>query len=101
VIDKHLIPLGSRTTIVADGARNLHQEQGSNVRSNVLGIADRVRRGGQFQPLIATQRDQDRAAEVVLMEGHTRATAYALTDLPDQIDVIIGTSAQMGGWRFF
>jgi hypothetical protein len=35
------------------------------------------------------------------MEGHTRATAYALTGLPDEIQVFVGTSAEMHRWHWF
>jgi hypothetical protein len=86
--------------LVADGVKNLDQVQNPVYKRNVTGVADRVRRGDRsLQPLIAAQLTG--AAEVVLIEGHTRATAYALTDMPDEIEVIIGTSAQMGGWLFF
>jgi len=83
--------------LVADGMMNLDQAQFSV--GNVLGIAARVRQGDPFPALIAAQRAG--ASEVVLMEGHTRATAYALTGSPDKIEVIIGTSARMGSWPFF
>jgi hypothetical protein len=38
---------------------------------------------------------------MVLMEGHTRATAYALTGITDVIELIIGTSSHMRRWPFF
>jgi hypothetical protein len=87
------------TRLVADGVRNLDQPGNEEIKGNVTGIADRLRQGKRFPPLIAVQCTG--IADVVLMEGHTRATAYALTNLPDEIQAFIGTSRQMGGWRFF
>jgi hypothetical protein len=87
------------TRLVADGVKNLNQGGNEKIKGNVTGIANRLRQGERFPPLIAVQ--QTGIADVVLMEGHNRATAYALTDWPDEIEVIIGTSAHMGDWLFF
>ncbi len=87
------------TRLVADGVKNLDQVQNPEYKRNVTGIADRLRQGERFPPLIAVQCTG--IADVVLMEGHTRATAHALTGLPDEIEAIIGTSAFMGSWLFY
>jgi hypothetical protein len=85
--------------LVIDGVKNLDQRQNLEYATNVKGIAARVRRGDRFPPLIAVQCTG--TADVVLMEGHTRATAYALSGLPDKIDVIVGMSAHMDAWYFY
>jgi hypothetical protein len=87
------------TRLVAAGARNLDQAEDAETKRNVAGIAARVRAGDPFPALIAAQCAAH--PEVVLIEGHTRATAYAMTDLPDEIEVFIGTSAYMSDWIFF
>ncbi|HWS69807.1 MAG TPA: hypothetical protein VN325_44140 [Steroidobacteraceae bacterium] len=91
--------LAGTSRLVADGVKNIDQVQGRAVRDNVVGIANRVRNGVRFPALIAVQCAG--TAEMVLMEGHTRATAYTLTGLPDDVEVFIGTSARMASWTFF
>src|SRR5260370_349795 len=84
------------TRLVADGAKKFDQAQGRVVRDNVVDIANRVRQGVRFPALIAVQCAGN--ADVGPAEGDTRATAYALTGLPDEADVLIGTSAHMASW---
>ena len=91
--------LSASTRLVGDAVKNLDRVQNAKINGNVTGIATRLRRGERFPALIAAQLTG--AAKRVLIEGHNRATAYALTGLPDQIQVIIGTSLQMSGWLFF
>jgi hypothetical protein len=85
------------TRLVSHGVQNLPQAQG--LAGKVNAIAARLRQGDTFQPLIAAQCD-DRP-DVVLMDGHHRATAYALSGLPNEIDVYIGRSPHMTGWHWF
>jgi hypothetical protein len=92
--------LSGSSRLVADGVRNLDQPQYGEIRGNVSGIATRLREGDTFPALIAVQCGSH-SAQPVLMEGHTRATAYALTDLPGETDVIVGSSAIMNRWQFF
>jgi hypothetical protein len=96
---EHWARASGGTRLVANGMKNLDHAQNAQIKGNVTGIADRVHRGEGFPPLIAVQCTG--GPDVVLMEGHHRATAYALTNLPKEIEVIIGTSVQMGDWWFF
>jgi hypothetical protein len=91
--------LSGSSRLVIDGLKNLDQAQNPQYPCNVKAIAARVRRGDRFPPLIAAQCTG--AADMVLLEGHTRATAYALTGLPDEIEVFVGMSAHMANWMFF
>lgn len=77
----------------------LDQANNEEINANVTAIADRLRNGDRFPPLIAVQCAG--FSDVVLIEGHNRATAYALTGLPDEIEVFIGTSAQIRFWPFY
>jgi hypothetical protein len=88
------------TRLVAEGVNNLDQDHNAEIKGNVSGIATRLGQGHKFPALIAVQCSND-TAQAVLMEGHTRATAYALTGLPGEIDVIIGSSPTMNRWVFF
>lgn len=93
------IAVSGGTRLVGDALTNLGHEPSANINGNVVGIATRLRQGERFPPLIAAQVSG--ADELVLIEGHHRSTAYALTGLPDQIPVFIGASVQMRGWHFF
>jgi hypothetical protein len=92
--------LSGSSRLVADGVNNLNRGQNKAIQDNVAGIAARLSRGDRFQALVAVECGSH-TAQPVLMEGHTRATAYALTDSPGEIDVIIGSSATMNRWAFF
>lgn len=87
------------TRIVADSVKNLDQPQNKDIHGNVTGIAARLHQGERFPALIAVECTQ--ASERVLMEGHHRGTAYALTGLPDEIELFVGTSTHMDRWVFF
>jgi hypothetical protein len=92
--------LSGGTRLVADGVKNLDKAENAMIKEKVDGIVARFRQGEIFPPLIAVQCGTG-VSDVVLMEGHHRATAYGSEDLLDEIEVIIGTSAQMRGWTFF
>lgn len=87
------------TRLVGDAVKNLDQVQNARINGNATGIAIRLRRGERLPALIAAQLTG--ADELVLIEGHNRATAYASTGLPDEIEVFIGMSAHMDDWVFF
>ena len=98
-VDIKRVPETAPEAVAKAAHFKLDQAQGSIARDNVVGIANRVRQGDRFPALIAVQCAGN--ADVVLVEGHTRATAYALTGLPDEVEVLIGTSAHMANWAFF
>ena len=64
-----------------------------------LNAADAVRKGMIFPPLILVTRDEPESA--IILEGHLRATAYALAldQTPEQIPVIIGISSGIDNWN--
>ena len=91
------IKLTGGTRLVAAGVTNLGKVQiGEGTSENVRGIARRLERGERFPPLIAVQNAI--TADMILVEGHTRATAYALSNSPNEIDVLLGTSSGMARW---
>ena len=92
--------LSGTSRLVADGVKNLNREQNKEIQGNVAGIAARQSTGDAFQALIAVECG-GHTSQPVLMEGHTRATAYALTDSPREIEVFVGSSATMDRWQFF
>lgn len=87
------------TRLVADGVNNLNREQGGEIHASIAGIAARLRKGEGFSPLIAVQCPGN--VDVVLIDGHHRATAYAWIGSPNEVEVFIGRSASMDRWKWF
>ena len=89
--------LSGGTRRVADGARHLHTHPtAENADQNVPGVIQALRKGTTFPPLIAASNGD---GPLVLIEGHTRATAYLIAGTPT--DVIVGTSPHMTEWGFW
>jgi hypothetical protein len=71
-------------------------------------VAREVAAGRQYPPLIfagessTTGLGESSTTGLVLVEGHTRATAYFL-EMPDEaeIEVIVGSSGVMRSWAFY
>jgi hypothetical protein len=61
-------------------------------------IAEALRRGAQFPPLILVGRNEE--SYLVVIEGHTRLTAYFIAPecLPTELEVILGFSEQITQW---
>jgi hypothetical protein len=85
-------PAGSR--LVADRANNLDQAHSHAIRTEFNNKADR-----KCSPLIVAQCTGD--PDIVIIEGHHRATAYAMMGAPDEIEAFIGTSAHMARWHWW
>lgn len=62
--------------------------------------AEAVRAGKQFPTMILAGEDKN---NLVVLEGHLRLTAYALTwkNVPENIKVIIGISPHMTEWSLY
>ena len=88
---------GSRR--VTSGARNVDKiEAGENVNANIRAMAELVMGGARFPPIIVVEAEN---GDLIVVEGHTRATAYVIAAKPALIELIIGTSTQMKRWRYY
>jgi hypothetical protein len=86
--------LTNSTHLIRDAASNLNTYPELAVR--VRAAIERIEQGLPIAELIMVEND---AGELVLVEGHTRATAYAF--LSDRaFPAFIGTSVLMGQWAF-
>jgi hypothetical protein len=65
---------------------------------NTRAIVEDLKRGKVYPELIGVD---GAAGEIILMEGHTRATAHALAKAPSQIKCIVGSSVSMRNWAFY
>jgi len=84
------------TRWVVDGAANIHSvDLGNRTNDLILAIASDVKAGKKYAELIGAAGE---GGDVILIEGHVRATAYALAQLPDRMECIVGTSPAMRNW---
>lgn len=63
-----------------------------------LAVADSLRQGVAWEPIICVRAGDQHP--IVVLEGHMRLTAMALASdcLPDEVQVLLGTSAAMSDW---
>ncbi|MEV0291026.1 hypothetical protein AB0H36_43440 [Kribbella sp. NPDC050820] len=71
---------------------------GSMPTGHFLALADSFRQGVTWQPIICVRADGNHP--IVVLEGHARLTAMALASecLPDEVQVLLGSSAAMSEW---
>jgi hypothetical protein len=90
--------LSGGTRLPADAARRLREgvEPFGVPTDGFFELAAEVAAGERFSPLILV----DGPAGLVALEGHARLTAYALepTAIPQELEVLVGTSPRMSGW---
>ena len=93
------IELSGGTRLVTDGAKNIApggpaEEAAVNIRA----VVAELKRGKRFPELIGVE---DQNGDIILMEGHTRATAYVLSPPAEPIGCILGNSPTMTSWAFY
>lgn len=69
--------------------------------AHFLALADSFRQGATWQPIICVRADGNHP--IVVLEGHARLTAMALAaeHLPDEMQVLLGSSAAMSQWSCY
>lgn len=96
---KDWVRLSRGTRTVGNGARNIDQiRTGEDLKVNVKAVVKRINNGRRFPELIVVQAGGD---DPVLIEGHTRATAYVLAQLPQSVDLLVGSSSQLEKWHWY
>jgi len=94
------VELAGGTRMAVDGAKNARAGKVVfGVSSDgLVYMADELRRGAQFPPLILVVKDVD--AYRVVMEEHVRLTAYLIAAeyIPVELEVILGYSEQITDW---
>ena len=97
-----LSEIGGPGRLVSEGAKKVVaglQVLSAEAREFVDGVpivAERVKAAQQFPELVAV-RDAH-SQNIVLMEGHTRATAFVIAQKPSSVRVLLGSSARMHEW---
>ena len=90
--------LSNGTRRVGVGAQNLLRFASDQRFQHIFAIAQAIRDGKQFGPLIAAQHN---GGSLVLIEGHSRATAYASEHFAGVVEAFVGCSPSMNTWVFY
>lgn len=96
------IMLSNGTRLVRDGASNIDKilvpDVNGTINENVKKVAASIQNGQRYSELIAVSGLDD---VLILVEGHTRATAYVLSKYTQPVTLLVGTSATMRNWGFY
>jgi hypothetical protein len=97
------VKLSAGTRLVGDGARNIDHIQVSEsptvtLNGNVKAVTEAIRNGESYPELIAVAGPRD---VLILVEGHTRATAYVRSQYSQPIICLVGTSARMAQSAYY
>jgi hypothetical protein len=96
------LQLSGGTRRVADGARNLGSVMARDgpfsINAHVEAVIKAVGKGMPFPDLILVQGDKD---DLILLEGHARATAYVAAQFKGHVRAFVGSSPGMRRWKFF
>jgi len=95
---KHWVEISDGTRLVTVGARNLRQRPDDLATQQIAAIAEQIRTGLRFPELITVQADN---ASLILLEGHSRATAYVIEQFVDDVEALVASSPLMPAWHFY
>lgn len=91
--------LSKGTRFVTEGANSVATDntfEGAAV--NIRAVVNDLNRGKRYPELIGVD---DQTGNIILIEGHTRATAYAVAQLPARIECLIGSSQTINTWEYY
>src|SRR3989442_4086072 len=99
------VALSGGTRSVYDGATRIAASAGKadaqaavqNLTVAVQAVANEVRGGKKYPPLIAADTAD---GCLILLEGHTRATAYVVAETKD-FEVYVASSPHIAQWRWY
>jgi len=93
------VTLSSGSRLVSEGAKNIDTIQAAeNADVNIKAVAEQLRRGKRYPELIVVQGPGE---DLIVVEGHTRATAYVLAEHAEPIPLLVGTSSLLHQWAFY
>jgi hypothetical protein len=100
------VVLSKGTRLVADGAKNVDMEwppdaSDKDPSPTIKAIAARVENGEAFPELIFVGEPEAAPDQLVLIEGHSRATAYVYANANTEIDALVGFSPSIVRWRWY
>jgi hypothetical protein len=90
--------LSGGTRRVVDAVAKIDSSSDAKRVDPIKGIAARLRAGHRFPELIAVEQAPQ---NLVLVEGHARATAYAAVRPSWNLEFFLGSSAKLVNWVFY
>jgi len=96
--EQSLVALSGAPRLVSDAAHTF--EAGGPVAApfqQIWGVIAALRAGVGFAPLIA---EQEADGSLILVEGHSRAIAYEITGLRDNVQAFIARAPTFAGWGY-
>jgi hypothetical protein len=98
--------LTAGTRRITDGAGNVGKGWPPGVpdkdpSSSILGIVAKLEKGESFPELIFVGEPEASLDQLVLVEGHTRATAYVYAQVETEIEALVGFSPGIVRWRWY
>jgi len=98
------IKLSGGTRRIRDGSANVQRLQvfeSHDINAGIRATARAIDEGQPMPELIAVAQAAD-GRDLVLLEGHTRATAYLVArHPPKEVTIIVGWSTTMNRWHWF
>jgi hypothetical protein len=92
--------LSGGSLLVRDAAAGVKENRVSDpVNARILELASRITEGA-YPPDELILVAEAEANEHVILEGHTRATAYAIAKPQVEIAAIVGYAPSLQGWLF-
>jgi hypothetical protein len=95
---KHWVNLSDGTRLVTVGACNLCQRPTDFGAPQIAAIAEELRTGQRFPELITVQAND---SSLILLEGHSRATAYVIEQIVNGVEALVASSPSMPAWYFY
>jgi hypothetical protein len=92
------IELSGGTRLVNDGARNFRGRPDNPDTYHIYAIAQACRNGIRFPELITAEAHD---SSLILIEGHSRATAYLMEGFTSDIEALVASSPTMHRWAFY
>ncbi|MBZ5640836.1 MAG: hypothetical protein LAO51_19025 [Acidobacteriia bacterium] len=88
---------GSRS--VVDRARSIETDLTvEKVKDRIKAVAEKVRQGHYFPGLIVVEAD---SLDLILVDGHIRATAYVQAEPSNEIELLVGSSSLLKHWAYY
>jgi hypothetical protein len=93
-----LMTLSKGTRRVTDGAMTLIEGCHEGRAAHILEVVGALKRGQTFAPLICVEAP---GGSLVLMEGHSRSTAYVMEQYIRNVEAFVGKSPSMSKWIWY
>lgn len=88
-----------KVSVVAKNASRMTSAEDARINDSIASVIERDREGQAFEPLIIV--GQSIAGPFVIVEGYTRASAYASTPSGRDVETFVGLSTNIEDWAFW